>query len=110
MIVEKVAVQLRYSADTGQGSWRTVDLGAEASLEVGETLHGATQALYAEVRQELANIWQAPVKDQAIKQPALEVTPPEHWCQEHGVEFKRQENSRGVWYSHQVDGGWCKEK
>lgn len=36
---------------------------------------------------------------------------PEHFCLEHEVEFKRQENARGVWYSHQLPGGagWCKE-
>ena len=35
---------------------------------------------------------------------------PEHFCLEHEVEFTRQQNARGSWYSHQVDGGgWCKE-
>ena len=35
---------------------------------------------------------------------------PEHFCFEHEVEFKRQENDGGVWYSHRVGAGkFCRE-
>ena len=125
MIVNKVSVHLRYSADTGAGSWRTVELGAEASLEGDETLHDATQELYGQVKAELAQIWHTPVKEQpaaaapapapargqASPQPAPAVA---HWCSDHGVAFKQQSNERGSWFSHRVDqsqgGGWCREK
>ena len=34
---------------------------------------------------------------------------PEHFCFEHEVEFTRQSNERGTWYSHRDGSGWCKE-
>ena len=34
-----------------------------------------------------------------------------HYCNEHGTEFKRFEKEGRVWYSHKApDGKWCKEK
>ena len=32
MKVEKVSATIRYSQDTGKGSWKVVELGAEASV------------------------------------------------------------------------------
>jgi hypothetical protein len=35
----------------------------------------------------------------------------EHYCQEHGAEFKRHEKGQAVWYSHRLaEGGYCREK
>ena len=39
-------------------------------------------------------------------------TEQEHFCKIHEVPFKRNENDKGVWYSHKVEetGQWCTEK
>lgn len=136
MIVNKVSVNLRYSADTGAGSWRTVELGAEASLEGDESLEVGTQELYRQVKAELAAIWHSAVKDQpaaappAPAQPAYYPPPapayappagyypapppaadPASWCPIHAVSMTLQQNERGSWYSHKAAaGGFCKGK
>lgn len=34
----------------------------------------------------------------------------DHYCQQHGVAYRRNENERGEWWSHKTPDGWCKEK
>lgn len=30
------------------------------------------------------------------------------WCSKHGVQMPQHANAKGAWYSHKVDGAWCK--
>jgi hypothetical protein len=41
MQVTKVTAQVRYSQDTGKGAWKSLELGAEATIGPGESWRAA---------------------------------------------------------------------
>lgn len=114
MQVDRVKASVRYSRDTGNG-WKTVELGAEASLGPQEEWQEAEAQLYTELSESLMSLW---ARGTCESDQAGEPQEPEalaHWCQEHDQEFRRHERQTGkglsVWYSHRMDGaGWCREK
>ena len=44
------------------------------------------------------------------KPEELATIEPTHWCDEHGCAFEQKSSRFGVFYSHKVEGGYCKEK
>ena len=46
MEVNKISATIRYSQDTGKGSWKVVELGAEASISDREFWQQAQSELY----------------------------------------------------------------
>lgn len=118
MNVTKITATLRYSAEA-KGAWRTIELGAEATLpDRDESWEHAQAELYHQLGQQLKVLWnngkhaqEGPVVD---AHPSQEPTPPpaapkEHYCKEHQTEFKRHEKADKVWYSHRQEEGWCNE-
>jgi hypothetical protein len=55
--VTKVQVSLRYSKELPAGAWKSVELGAEATLTEGETREGATAALYDSLVEDMKRMW-----------------------------------------------------
>lgn len=123
MKVTTVSANIRYSRDSGQGAWKVVELGAEATLD-GEDWKKAQANLYADLGQQLKALWangnghkaqeapEKPIEAPSEPEPTQTLpTPPEHYCQEHQAAFNRYERDGRVWYSHKgPDGKWCKEK
>ncbi len=113
MQVDRVRASLRYSRDTGNG-WKTVELGAEASLGAQEEWQKAEAQLYTELSASLMSLWARGTFNGEKAEESRELEQPAHWCQEHNQEFRRfeRQTSKGlsVWYSHKREGeGWCRE-
>ena len=111
MKVTKVSALLRYSAEA-KGAWRSVELGAEASLTSStEDWETAQADLYQQLGQQLNRFWfNGNGKAEPRDLPKEESTPvAEHWCDEHHFEWKRQSKGQSVWYSHRTNNGWCNE-
>jgi hypothetical protein len=57
MRVTKVNIAVRFSKEMRGGAWKSIELGAEATLGKGETREQATDALYAELTDDLRRLW-----------------------------------------------------
>ncbi len=125
MKVERVSATIKYSQDTGHGAWKAVEIGAEASVDDREAWSQALAHLYGDLGQQLKTLWsngksqegqEATVspREPLIGPTATRTTPagpPEHYCQDHQVEFKRYSRGNQIWYAHRLpDGKWCREK
>ena len=121
MRVTEVTTTIRYSAE-GKGAWRSIEVGATATLTASdETLETAQQELYARLSRQLKTLWangsgtasqDAPEGHQMPVEPSGAPPPPagrEHWCAEHGVEYKRYEKNGSTWYSHRQGNDWHNE-
>jgi hypothetical protein len=117
MIINTVSVSIRYSKPMGDGSFKTVEIGAEATLNPDEDFHDAQVTLYHELGGTMKYVFSGngsgkaqPGPEKAVAAPPPSALPQrEHWCEEHRVEYKRHEKSGQVWFSHKVGDGWCKE-
>jgi hypothetical protein len=74
--------------------------GQDALLTIRGATIGEFQANVAAVRGLL---------DAAQPAPAP-VTPGEGWCPKHGVQMQPQQKEGRQWFSHKIDGQWCKGK
>ena len=127
MKVERITAQVRYSQDTGHGAWKAVEIGAEATVDARERWSEALAHLYADLGPELKSLWangngqKATEASQdtaestvAASQPAErsngQQEPLEHFCQQHGVAFKRFTRGNSVWHSHRVGSQWHREE
>lgn len=106
MKVTTVSASVRYSKPMGDGSFKTVELGAEATLTNSEAWTEAQAHLYGELGSQLKALWTA--KSNGNTSSAS--TTPDHYCQEHKTEFKRYEKEGRVWYAHKNGQKWCREK
>ncbi len=121
MIVTTISATIRYSQDTGKGSWKVVELGAEASISDREFWQQAQSELYHQLSQQLRQLWHngngaALIGNNGIESPVEPVPEPEptqstrhHWCDRHKAEFRRREKDGTVWYSHRQGSAWCSE-
>jgi hypothetical protein len=133
MNVNKVTATVRYSLDTGHG-WKSLELGAEASLDPKERWQPAQAQLYAELASQFKALWaqngnghpetrqeghriDAQASSEQRDQQNTTTPPPEsstpaqeHWCREHQVEFQRRTGKNGTFYSHKAPDGWCNER
>ena len=57
MEVNKISATIRYSQDTGKGSWKVVELGAEASISDREFWQQAQSELYYQLTHQLRTLW-----------------------------------------------------
>lgn len=109
MQVTTVRANIRYSKALGEGRHKTVELGAEGAVGQGETWEQAQQALYAALGAQLKALWGN--GNGKPEEKAAASTPPTHYCQPHGVPFRRFEKEGRSWYAHKgPDGRWCREK
>jgi len=57
MNVQTITVNLRASRPGKDGAWKTVEVGAQASLEPWETWQQSQAALYGELADQLKSLW-----------------------------------------------------
>ena len=105
MKITTVSASVRYSKPLGDGSYKTVELGAEATLTAEDIWIEAQASLYQELAHQLKSLWTSNSSGSADVQPA-----PGHFCQEHGMAFQRYEKGSQVWFAHKAGSKWCKEK
>jgi hypothetical protein len=109
MQVTTVTATVKYTQDTGRGAWKSVELGAEATVSPGESWRVAQAALYQDLGHQLKPLWAqngaaggSALKDvseghQVATQASNPQTGPDsqqpvaHFCQQHGVPFKSQD-------------------
>ncbi len=122
MQVVKVSASIRFSKDIG-GSWKSVELAAEAAINHGEDWYQSQSQLYSELGQQLRDLWPGNGKgisdstksNETEKEPPKSPEPtqstPVHYCELHGVSFKQRQKDGQIWYSHQIKGTreWCNE-
>jgi hypothetical protein len=124
MQVTTVSVNVRYSRQMADGSFKTVELGCEGTLNSSDDDWQEVQAnLYHQLGDKMKRIFSGNGSGKAQNGtekavPAATPTPlpppvpqREHWCQEHQTSFKRFEKDGRTWYSHKAPDGksWCKE-
>src|SRR5918999_3900919 len=115
MEVDRVKATLRYSAEA-RGAWRSLEIGAEATVAPDEDWHSAQASLYQQLGQQLRALWDNRRADEAPEKPAEDPgepdlpTMPEHYCQQHQAEYQRYEKEGKVLWAHKApDGKWCRE-
>jgi hypothetical protein len=111
MEVDRVTATLRYSAEA-KGAWRSLEIGAEATVAPDEDWQSAQASLY----QQLQALWDNRRADEVSEKPAVTSeeanlpTTPEHYCQQHQVAYRRYEKEGKVLWAHKApDGTWCRE-
>jgi hypothetical protein len=115
MEVDRVKATLRYSAEA-RGAWRSLEIGAEATIAPDEDWHTAQASLYQQLGQQLRALWDNRRADEAPEKPAQAPgkpdfpTMPEHYCQQHQAEYQRYEKDGKVLWAHKAPNGeWCRE-
>jgi hypothetical protein len=112
MRVTEVSATVRYSSEA-KGAWRSVELGAEATLNNSDESWEQAQAeLYHRLGQQLKVLWsngggKAETQEPPPQTPTSKLN---HYCQEHQKKFTRHEKEGNVWYSHRQGEGWHNEK
>ena len=116
MRVTTIKAMLRYSQDTGKGSWKSLEAGAEAELAPNEDWQAAQQELYRQLGEQMRVLW---ANGKGQNSPESHTPPvstpstpqhPEHWCAEHNTEFRKYSRDGRAWYSHRTGDRWCKER
>ena len=108
MNITTVSASVRFSKDLGGKQFKTVELSAEGTVNANENWRAAQAQLYADLGQQLKALWTA--NGNGDTNSNSQESTPEHYCHEHGTEFKRYEKEGRVWYSHRFGDAWCKEK
>ena len=125
MKIEKVSANIKYSKDIG-GSWKSIELAAEGSIEAKENWQQAQSYLYGQLGQQMKTLWangngaaanghngaESHGDEPAGQEPGQSSREGlEHWCDEHRAEFHQRTGKDGEsWWSHKApDGGWCRE-
>jgi hypothetical protein len=57
MKVDRVTATIRFSQDSGKGAWKSVEVGAEATLAPTEDWRIAQEQLYHELGQQIKTLW-----------------------------------------------------
>ncbi len=118
MKVDRISASVRKSMEIPNGGgWRTVELGAEASLAPDDDWEECHGMLFVALSEEMAEKLPTPKKATvtAPDDPFDELEPAEapkgeEWCQAHNVKMTQKENATGAWYSHKVGNDWCNGK
>ena len=110
MKVDRVSASVRFSQDTGKGSWKVIEVGAEGTVDDQEGWQRAQSELYTKLSTQLKEQWASGCKG-AITEHSPSLASQQHWCQEHGTAFNKKTGQNGSeWYSHKApDGSWCRE-
>ena len=104
MKITTISASVRYSKPLGDGSYKTVELGAEATLTGQDIWTEAQASLYQELGQQLKALWSTNSNGGASGGTSS------HYCFEHGMNFQRYEKGSQVWYAHKQGQEWCKER
>lgn len=128
MKATSISVNVRYSRPLPDGSYKTVELGCEATLtSSGEDWQIVQQDLYHQLGEQLRYVFAQPapakagvngndaqdghrIDAQPAQEPTQSVAPP-HYCTEHNIPFDRRVNkdTGREFYSHRQDKGWHNE-
>ena len=108
MNITTVSASVRFSKDVGNKQFKTVELSAEGTVNSSENWQAAQAQLYTDLGQQLKSLWAAASTGNTNN--GHQAAKPEHYCHQHGAEFKRYEKEDRVWYSHKSGDAWCKEK
>ena len=124
MKVTTVSANIRYSQDTGHGAWKSIEIGAEASVDERERWGAALSQLYSELGSELKRLWaanghKAPETTgngteghveppQPVEQP-IQPNDSIHHCNQHGVPFREYTRGNNRWWAHKDGANWCRE-
>jgi hypothetical protein len=114
MRATSISVSVRYSKPMLDGSYKTVELTCEASLNNSEeTWQEAQTTLYKQLGEQMRYVFNGNSSGkpaiQEQSQTEVPAPPQEHWCSEHNQGFKRYEKDRAVWYSHRQGSSWHNE-
>lgn len=124
MEIDRIKINVRFSKNTKHGEYKTIEVGAEASIGPSENWEEASDELYNQLAKQLARSFNGPTEEPSEEKTAPvedlpakideESSPPEskHWCEEHQTNFEKREGLQKTWWSHKVkdgDGGWHKE-
>ncbi len=104
MKITTISANVRYSKPLGDGSYKTVELGAEATLNGEDKWTAAQACLYQELGHQLKALWSTNSNGSANGGTS------DHHCQEHSTAFQRYEKGSQVWYAHKNGEKWCKER
>ena len=112
MRVTTVSASARFSKALGDGVHKTVELSAEATVDYAETWQESQVRLYQELGQQLKALWTTKANGHTTNGNGKPegTTSNGHYCQQHGVAFKRYEKNGSVWYSHKAGDKWCNER
>ncbi len=104
MKVTTISANLRFSKDIGNGSWKVIEIGADASVDPTENWQTAQAALYQQLGQQMTTLWNNG-SSKAVSEPAK----PDHYCREHQTPFKKHTKDGRSWWSHRQGNSWCRE-
>ena len=124
MKVKTVSVNIRFSKALEDKNYKTIELGAEATLDSNDNWQEAQSNLYQELGQQLKNLWIAKTdgetrinnrstqstNDENTRSKTAPTVSDRHMCSEHNVDYKRFEKNGKSWYAHKSKDGWCNEK
>jgi hypothetical protein len=117
--VSSVSVNVRYSKQMVDGSFKTVELGTEGNLDPSEDWQEVQSDLYRQLGDQMRYVFNGSGKAQngpenAVAPLAEAATPPvpsrEHFCTAHQTEYRQFTKDGRTWYSHRHGNGWCKER
>ena len=106
MKVTTVSASVRFSKDVGNKQFKTVELSAEGGVDANENWQSAQARLYADLGRQLKVLWSTNGNGHRVDGHSDSAS--EHYCQEHGVDYKKYEKGNQVWYSHKSGDGWCR--
>jgi hypothetical protein len=124
MEVTRISATLRHSKEIG-GSWKSLEIGAEATVDPREDWMKATAYLYSQLAQQFRQLWSqngaTPHAQDSSEGHQMPVQPssalsdagghPEHYCQAHQTEYVKRTGKNGAtFYSHRQEDGWHNEK
>jgi len=115
MDVTSITVHIRYSKSLADGSYKTVELGAERTLNPDEDYHEAQVALYHELGETMKYVFSGNGAGKSQNSPEKPAPPqPEtqqskHYCRQHRIPFKKYSKEGREWWSHKLGSGWCRE-
>lgn len=122
MIVTTISANIRYSEDSRKGSWKSVELSAEATVGERDNWKQSQDELYHQLAAQLKALWSgntngASANGQGGAETAIaRPTKPEptqrywaHWCVVHQTVFKSRSKNGTVWFSHRQGSAWCNE-
>jgi len=114
--VDRVTAQVRVSQDTGHGAWKSIEIGAEATVDEEERWSEALAHLYADLGRELKTLWSYgnghKAQESSQDSPPSTVAAPQSVERSNGqTELKQYTRANNVWWSHKTAAGkWIREQ
>lgn len=114
MQVTSISVNVRYSKQMGDGSFKTLELGCEGALDSEEDWQEVQADLYHQLGDQMRYVFSNSGRAQNGPEKAIQLPPApllrEHWCQVHQAEYRQFTKEGKTWHSDKApDGKWCKE-